>query len=444
MTSRYVEIRPDNIPSDGRVSFKNGFPVLSFTIAAQNGVLDPRSIRICGDLRLYKDNASPPTPVLAGDDPKVMMDNRLGVFALWDQLIIRNGRSKMICESIRNYNRYMSSYLGVSSSKQDLMGHLETTCLIMPNRDTFFTATCANNTDGTQVKPFSCHLPCGFLSGGHSVNLMPTAFGALEIEIHLAPDSNVLFADTGVTGTLGGAHYELRDVKLTCEVQDIPADQMVAMSQMTEGSMEYNSITSLYTSINTANAQLQYNLALKQVQSAFVTFCPSTHINTLGENGLATTYPAKQSGANTLAVLNRIQFLRGGVKYPMDFDVTTNNSTDSLTSVSDPQVVKQFVESIIPEYQLDRSSASFGNINRQYNMGNTDVANNYTRVPDGGALFGVGVRYSQHDSGQDFSSQQWGLSIESDIAGDSPQSVFIYIKSKQTLLWSQSGVQILA
>ena len=219
---------------------------------------------------------------------------------------------------------------------------------------------------------------------------------------------------------------------------------MVAMSQMTEGSMEYNSITSLYTSINTANAQLQYNLALKQVQSAFVTFCPSTHINTLGENGLATTYPAKQSGANTLAVLNRIQFLRGGVKYPMDFDVTTNNSTDSLTSVSDPQVVKQFVESIIPEYQLDRSSASFGNINRQYNMGNTDVANNYTRVPDGGALFGVGVRYSQHDSGQDFSSQQWGLSIESDIAGDSPQSVFIYIKSKQTLLWSQSGVQILA
>ena len=122
MTSRYLEIRPDNIPSDGVISFKNGFPVLAFTIAAQQGILDPRTIRICGDMRIFSDNASPnPTPVQAGDDPKVMMDNRLGVFALWDQLIIRNGRSKMICESIRNYNKYMNSYLGVSSSRQDLL-----------------------------------------------------------------------------------------------------------------------------------------------------------------------------------------------------------------------------------------------------------------------------------------------------------------------------------
>jgi hypothetical protein len=72
MTSRYLEIRPDNIPSDGKISFKNGHPVLSFTIAAQNGILDPRSIRICGDLRLFKDNAEPPTPVLAADAPQIM------------------------------------------------------------------------------------------------------------------------------------------------------------------------------------------------------------------------------------------------------------------------------------------------------------------------------------------------------------------------------------
>ena len=127
----------------------------------------------------------------------------------------------------------------------------------------------------------------------------------------------------------------------------------------------------------------------------------------------------------------------------MDFDVTTNNSTDSQTTVSDPQVVKQFVESIIPEYQLDRTSISYTNVNRAYDLSNTGVATNYTLQPDGGALFGVGVRYSQFNSGQDFSDQQWGLSIESDIAGDSPQSVYIFIKSKATLMWSQQGVQIM-
>ena len=445
MTSRYLEIRPDNIPSDGRISFKNGFPVLSFTIAAQNGLLDPRTIRICGDLRVFKDNLADPTPVLAGDDPQVQMDNRLGVFALWDQLIVRNGRSKMICESIRNYNKYMNTYLGVSSSRQDLMGHLETTCLTMPNRSAYATATIVNNAAGTQVKPFSCHLPSGFLSGGNQINLMPGAFGALEIEIHLAPDSQVLFSsdgDTAGTDPIPNAHYQLRDVKLTCEVQDIPMEEMSKMSQMSEGSMEFNTITSLYTSINTSNAQIQYNLALKNVQSAFVTFCPSDHINTLSHKGLATTYPAKNAGGD-LAKLTRLQFLRGGQKYPMDFDVTTNNATDASTTVTDPQVIKQFVESIIPEYQMDRTSLSYTNVNRAYNLLNTGVATNYTTQPDGGALFGVGVRYSQFNSGQDFSSQQWGLSLESDIQGDAPQSVYVFIKAKATLMWNANGVQIL-
>ena len=72
-TSRYLEIRPNNIPSDGRISFKNGFPMLSFTIAAQNGLLDPSTIRIVGDMRIFKDNLANPTPVVAGDNPKIIV-----------------------------------------------------------------------------------------------------------------------------------------------------------------------------------------------------------------------------------------------------------------------------------------------------------------------------------------------------------------------------------
>jgi len=119
-TSRYLEIRPNNIPSDGKISFKNGMPMLSFTIASQNGLLDPSTIRIVGNLRVFRDNLDPPTPQTNADNPKITMDNRLGVFALWEQLTIRHSKSKMVCEQIRHYNRYMSSYLGTSSSTQDL------------------------------------------------------------------------------------------------------------------------------------------------------------------------------------------------------------------------------------------------------------------------------------------------------------------------------------
>ena len=447
MTSRYVEIRPDNIPANNKVSFKNGFPVISFTIQSQQGLLDPRTIRICGDLKVYKDNLATPTPVIPADTNPITMDNRLGIFGVMEQLIIRHNKSKMICEHIRHYNKMLSSYLGVSSSKGDLLTHLNSTALCLPNADAFFENVVCNNATGTQKKEFSAHLPSGFMMSGNMINLMPTAFGGLQIEIHLEADANCLYSKIGSTTTnhnVADAHYVLENLKLTCEIADIPPEQMSSMASQTSGAMEFNTITSLYTAINSANAQLQYSLGLSKVQSAFMTFCPSRNINTLTQNGLATTYPSNSD--NSLVHFNRIQFLRGGVKYPMDFDITTNAdiSENSGTLVADSQLAKQFVSAIIPEKATDRTTISAVNLNRNYTM---DISSatipKYTDIADGGSLFGVGVRYSQFNGGQDFKDQQWGVSLESNLTSDNPQSVFIFVKSKASLLYSPNGVQLI-
>ena len=141
MTSRFIELRPDNVNSDATISFKGGFPLLSFTVQAQNAILDPRSIRINGNVSFNKgfDAAGLGIPVLPDDGATaITADNRLGVFALWDQLVIRHQKSAQIVEHIRHYNRYMSSYLGLSSSREDLTGHLNETCLIQPNAEAMF------------------------------------------------------------------------------------------------------------------------------------------------------------------------------------------------------------------------------------------------------------------------------------------------------------------
>jgi len=288
-TSRYLQLRPDNVDPDQTISFKSGHPVLSFSIQAQNAVLDPRSIRINGDLSVFRDNQPVPTPVAAGDNPSINMDNRLGIFGMWDQLVIRHNKSKQICENILHYNKYMSTYLGMTSSLSDLAGHLNETCLIQPNAESMF----QNVVVGGLKKSFSCHLPCGFLQSGNAINLMPNSFGGFQIEIHLSPDSNCLFSRSGIVdGSVADAHYQLSNLNLSCEVHDIPADQMSQMNSQTSGALEFNSISSLYTSINTSNAQIQFNIGLKKLQSAFMTFVPSKNINTLVENGLATTYPS--------------------------------------------------------------------------------------------------------------------------------------------------------
>jgi len=444
MTSRYISIRPDNIPSDGKISFKNGFPVLSFTIQSQNGILDTKSIRIAGNLAIYKDNASPPTPVLESDTgaDRVTMDNRLGIYNVMDQLIIRHNKSKQICEHIRHYPRYLQSYLGVSSSKQDLMTFMGTTNLIMPNAEAFFKTVVGNDTGVTSsevVKSFSANLPCGFLGTGEPVNLMESSFGGIQLEIHLSPDQACLFNPSGDSSNVGDAHYELSELELTCEIADVPADEMASLSKQSSGQREFNTITSLYTTINSTNAQLQFSLGLKQVQSVFMNFCPSSHINTITENGNATTYPAKSNG--DLAFLKRVQWLRGGSKYPCEYDIVTNFDKDSGVAVVDPQVLKQFVDSVIPTYIDDRCSVSSQNNNRAYNL--TNATDSYVDLADGGALFGLGMKYSQFNTGADFSREQWGVSIESDLTDDSPQSVFIYVKSRAVLVWSANGVQLL-
>ena len=467
MTSRFIELRPDNVDSDATISFKQGFPVLSFTIQAQNAVLDPSTIRINGGVQINKGFSAGGLgePVLAADGATaVTMDNRLGVFSLWDQLVIRHQKSAQIVEHIRHYNRYMSSYLGLSSSKQDLTGHLNETCLIQPNAEAMFqNVVCspAGTAAGAGRKnQFSCHLPSGFLMGGQSVNLMETSFGGFRVELHLSPDSNCLFSKNGTINAANAeAHYVLSDLSLSCEVFDIPENKMSEMAAQKSGTMEFNTISSLYTTFNTNNAQIQYDVGLKNLQSAFVTFCPSENINTLSSNGLATTYPSQLGAAGDLVHATRIQFLKGGSKYPLDYDVTTNK-TEPLNqnilppaageyggdySVSDPQLALQFAEAVIPEYMLSRTSLSAKTQNRNYTMANTFGATDYKTQIDSGSLFGVGIRYSQFNSGQDFSNEQWGLSIENSLVTDHPMSVFIYYKAKVTVVFDGSGgIQVMS
>jgi len=457
MTSRFLELRPDNLDSDGTISFKQGFPVLSFTVQSQNAILDPRTIRVNGEVQFNKGLAAGlGVPVLEADGQSgITMDNRLGVFSLWDQLVVRHQKSQQIVEHIRHYNRYMSTYLGLSSSMQDMTGHLNQTCLIQPNSDSMFrNVVCSNvGTANGASRPneFSCHLPSGFLKGGNTINLMETSFGGFRIEIHLTPDSNALFSRNGTINVANAeAHYVLKNLSLTCEVMDIPEDRMAEMSAQREGAMSFSTISSLYATFNTSNAQIQYDVGLKNLQSAFVTFCPSNHINTLSANGLATTYPAQQGAAGTLVHNTRVQFLKGGSKYPLDYDVTTNKTSAlngdiavagsaATFGTADPQLALQFAEAVIPEYMLARTSLSPINLNRTYFMQNAFGTDFYKQQRNGGALFGIGIRYSQFNSGQDFSQEQWGLSLSNSLVTDNPISLFIYYKAKTTVVFDGSG-----
>jgi len=444
MTSRYIEIRPDNIPADGKISFKNGFPVLSFTVSAQDGMLDPSTVRIVGNFNAFKNNANPPTNLTAGDN--VTMNNRLGIYNVIESLTIRSARSSMVCENIRHYSKFMNSYLSCTSSLEDQIGHLQQSCLIYPNATTFRKSVM--ETADAAVAPtqneFSFHIPSGFMQSGQMVDLRSDAFGGIQLEFLLQPDSNVLFNTDGSTTGIGDAHYELSNLKLTCEISDIPAGTPSGSA----GAYDFNTITSLYTSINSTNAQIQYSLALQNVISAFVTFMPVSNINTLTQDGQATTFPSGDGSSLTaLAPIRRVQWLKGGSKYPAEFDYVTNivNATNTGSKVVDPQIVKTLVQAISPDsqYSMERLSVSPVNMNRNYNMTTSATGeDSYMNIAEGGGVYGLAVKYGIGETGEDFRSEQWGLSVESDLKSNNPIGVYIFIKSKSQLLYSPQGVQL--
>ena len=440
-TSRYVQIRPDNIPADGKISFKNGFPMLSFTISAQDGLLDPSSIRITGKFAAYKDNLATPTPIQAADE--LTMNNRLGIYNVIESLTVRSQKSKLQCESIRHYSKFMNSYLAMTSSLQDQIGHLGETCLIMPNKSAFQESVVESpTTDVAQTNSFSFHLPSGFLSSGNMVDLRQDAFGGLIVEMLLQPDSNVLFQLNGATTGIGDAHYELSDLFLTCEVSDF-GDDMTKPS--TTGAYEFNTITSLYTSINSTNAQIQYMLGLRNVQSAFMTFVPVANINTLTQDGQATVQLSGDGSSDTaLAPITKVQFLKGGIKYPADFDYKTNVVDDASTKLVDPQIIRNFVDAVLPDYTYERFSISPVNSNRDYNMTTTSAGElSYNNIPEGGSVYGLGVKYGIGGAGEDFTTEQFGVSIESDLLSDRPMGVYLFIKARATLAFKDGSVQLM-
>jgi len=457
MKSRYISVRPNNVNSDSTISFKSGFPTVSWTIPAQNGRLDPRSVRINGNLEVFKNALGDATSPVFNDDGganQVNMDNRLGIYAMFDELIIRHDKSKQICEQIANYNRYMQTYLGVTSSQNDLMGHMNEAALIQPNSRAMFENVVANGqaAAGTTIpKSFSVYLPCGFLMGMDGMlNLMENSFGAVTVEIRLSPDSNCLFGSVGDLTNISDAFYQLSKLSLTAQVYDIEPEEMDVLRQQTTGALSFNTISSLYTTINTNSAMLQFSTGLRNLQSVFMNFCPSSHINTLTQNGLATTYPSQSNADLDLCAIKTVQFLKGGSNYPAEFTMNSNsqipgNSTTAtgVFTIGDPQLAKMLVDSVIPEKQLNRTSITPVNYGRNYTMiangGNVD---SYKQVQDGGALFGLGIRLSQFNKGISYQSEQFGCAIESDLSTDNPISVFLYFKAKAQLLWNESGVNL--
>ena len=115
--------------------------------SARKSAICSATVRLNGVLSVFKTTPTGDVQIGAADD--VNMDPRLGVFACIDQLVISSAKTSQTIEHIKNYNTMLSTYwyLPVSSSPQDLVGHMGVTSLTSAN-------VAANKIMVTQVNAF--------------------------------------------------------------------------------------------------------------------------------------------------------------------------------------------------------------------------------------------------------------------------------------------------
>tara|TARA_R110000772_G_scaffold59822_4_gene135197 strand:- start:2085 stop:3470 length:1386 start_codon:yes stop_codon:yes gene_type:complete len=448
-----LEVVPSNIQSNGVVSYRDGNPIIQFIIGEQQRGIIGRSVRFTGKFSVRNDAGDAAGSYVLPTD-ETFINNRLGIYNCIDRLVIKSQITHQTIEDIKFYNRFCASFIPVLNSLGDLTGHLSNTALIMPNYNVFKKTVLAIPSQRGSGNSFCAHLPCGLFNGLTApIPLMATK--GLLVEVHLAPDQSVLFTGDGSIG-LANSYYEMRDVRLVCEAQN--------MDSNTQGTFEYNSISSYYTSINSTNAVLNFNLGLSRVLGTFMNFLPAQNINNIRSDGMATSTLVGSSNSYGDAASNSFPafiksavFMKGAQRFPLEYNLdllqkdlpsdvantgTQNNSVDGSLQRHFMDSVQSF--STIGRSVVSRENTYYmipeGNLSQQDGVGGFDK-----RVTNGGGVHGVGIAYdSISDQGQNFSTDNWGVILETGLTKDTPHSVFLFVHAKQTLAFNQGGVQVVS
>ena len=442
MSSRYLELRPTNSTNDDKYAFKHGVAQINFTIPEGNYVLDPTSVRIVGDIRYYK-NESGDAPV---GTEALTSSARLGVWACFQQLIWRSSKHQTTLSHERNWNRWLSSYLSLSSgTTDDALSHFSESALTLPNYEAHKRSVVA----GATTSSFCVHLPCSLLNSNQSIPLTGNTLGGLDLSIMMESDAMALqvlpadFSTDPAVAGFEGAYYEFSNIKLVCSVITPPPDQLSRLLSQSEGSMTLQSVHSYYDTANSQNLQMSMNFALNKVKSLYVNFLPSNKLNNLANDSFATIDPMNTDGS--IANILKLSILRSGTLFPKLFPRDTNIKENPDTINADPILFKDYVNSVVAFDKATHIQGSTANANRNYVGKATGKGIPYQLVGDGGVVSGIGVNFDNFlgGSGVDLNAVPFGLAIESDLTSNNSQSLFIYVNAETTILFNQTGIQVL-
>lgn len=439
------EVLPSNQPANNTYSFRNGNPIITISIPSQAKLLRASSVRINGTLKLNTSAGALPNNnnLKSGGATEIEMSSRVGVHSCFQNIVLSSDASNQSLEAIRQYGRLVASLLSSTHSAQDLATEKSNVALLTGLESS------SHNLVNNEVR-FSIPLYCGLLQGGSAIPLSANGVNGLKVQLELSSDQQVLKGANA--GDNAGAFYELKDISLSGDLL-IPDDKgMSALSVAGSGAFQYNSWSSLYSVINSSDTTQTYNLANSQVLSVIHNFAPVNANNNYAEDGFSNgelkNTNAGGSVYNQPVVLKKVSFSRGGVKLGLDYEMDCEEQ--STSGIPETQVMMSYLNAFSP---LNNNSRMI-NQKQLLGYGANDVmpfkqlgdpANESKgKQADANRNFGIGLAMDRiSDVGINFKGQSYATRIQSTLDGKSPNSVYTFVLSKNTLQYSPQGIMVM-
>ena len=444
---RYVQLRPVNQNSKNTYSYKGGLPLIRFEINDSIAplMLNGAQLRMTG-----KFTAGKAGDVQFAHGAGALENNFInrfgGVSSMIDNITISSRRLNSTIERVQNYNRLVPSLVSGLHGKEDIMGDL------FHQGGSIYNNWMARNQliarDGGKGRDFSIPLYMGMLHSGADINLSrESGLSGLTIDILLKSDANVVW---GSDSDSDNATYNVSDLSLTIPLIDV-SGSTANLIQNAPPTMNFNTWSSIFTTINSSAAVVSLNPGLSRVSSCLYNAMNSSE---LGDQNFD---PGR---LGNMGQLNNLRYTKNGILFPLQYRIDTTDrenasnaqgghtgETCKLRAVS----VRNTIEGLLTSsffnarhnlLAFNEFDASVVNVNQTQSKSGNDVNTDES----------YGILYDKFGSGTDFSTSTWA--VELTISGDAPnnkidgtagtsQSLFVYFLNKNTVEYSSGGVNII-
>ena len=317
-------------------SHRNGYPVIKFTIPAQDLLLETSSLRLTGKFLLsatagalvatagnaaaLQTEATADMTFAAAPSSLALLTNAGGVHNCLDKITINSKKSNIELVNQPAYASYVSQREFLTNNDDDYRRSVMCRSLSSGNNCNLTgrkLTISAASTIGVITVPaekigvdFSIPLNVAMLQA-QDIHLGQDFVGGLNISLYLAPDESVLFnkyRNPIAAQDISASAYTLTNLRLEGRYLVPTAEELKAYSPTMLVEDRLNLINDIHSSVNSSAYTPQ------------VKFCRGI-VSVFQKDDTPNNYKANQSNSPAIVGLARVVQSKNGLRYPYDFPV---------------------------------------------------------------------------------------------------------------------------